>query len=59
MFDDIFDESDLYLDDYDDIDDPLMLYMRMARGGGGGGGRRGGRRGGRYGRGMGYRGFFD
>jgi hypothetical protein len=59
MFDDIFDESDLYPDDYDDIDDPLMLYMRMARGGGGGGGRRGGRRGGRYGRGMGYGSFFD
>jgi hypothetical protein len=57
MFDDIFDDSELYLDDYDDIDDPLMLYMRMARGGGGG--RRSGRRGGRYGRGMGYRSFFD
>jgi hypothetical protein len=54
MFDEIFDESDLYLDDYDDIDDPLMLYMRVARSGGGGG-RRGGRRGGRYGLGR----FFD
>jgi hypothetical protein len=59
MFDEIFDESDLYLDDYDDTDDPLMLYMRMARSGGGGG-RRGGRRGGRYGLGRyGSGRFFD
>jgi hypothetical protein len=58
MFDEIFDESDLHLDDYDDIDDPLMLYMRMARRGGGG--RRGGRRGGRYGLGRyGSGRFFD
>ena len=56
LFDDIFDE-DVYMDDYDDIDDPLIMWMRMARGG------RGGRRGrrGRYGRygggGLGYHGF--
>lgn len=53
LFDDIF-EGDSYLDDYDDIVDPLLAWMRMARGGGGGGG--GGRRGrrGRYGRYRGY-----
>lgn len=46
LFDDIFDDGGMYSDDYDDIDDPLMLWMRMARGGGG---RRGERRG-RHGR---------
>jgi hypothetical protein len=51
LFDDIFDE-DVYMNDYDDIDDPLLMWMRMARGGGGGGGRRGRR--GRYGRYGGY-----
>jgi hypothetical protein len=55
LFDEVCDDSDLYLDDYDDIDDPLMLYMRMARSGGGGGRRGGGRRGGRCGLGR----FFD
>jgi hypothetical protein len=56
LFDDVFDD-DMYLDDYDDIDDPLLMWMRMARGGGGG---RRGRRG-RYGRygggGLGYHGL--
>lgn len=48
MFDDMFDD-DVYLDDYDDIEDPLLLWLKMQRAGGG---RRGGRRG-RYGR-MGH-----
>ena len=56
LFDDIFDE-DVYVDDYDDIDDPLIMWMRMARGGRGG---RKGRRG-RYrrygGGGLGYHGL--
>lgn len=52
LFDDVF-EGDSYVDDYDDIDDPLIAWMRMARGGGGGGGGRRGRRG-RYGRYGGY-----
>jgi hypothetical protein len=56
LFDDAF-EDDMYVDDYDDIDDPLLMWMRMARGGGGG--RRG--RSGRYGRygggGLGYNGL--
>lgn len=47
MFDDMFDD-DMYLDDYDDIEDPLLLWLNMQRGGG----RRSGRRG-RYGR-MGH-----
>lgn len=47
MSDDMFD-NDLYLNDYDDIEDPLLLWLKMQRGGG----RRGGRRG-RYGR-MGH-----
>ncbi|GAB7332503.1 hypothetical protein MBLNU13_g04296t1 [Cladosporium sp. NU13] len=56
LCDDVFDE-DLYVDDHDDIDDPLLMWMRMARGG------RDGRRGrrGRYGRfgggGLGYHGL--
>lgn len=62
LFDDIFDE-DVYMNDYDDIDDPLIMWMRMARGGGGRGGGRRGRRGryGGYGRysggGLGYHGL--
>lgn len=56
LFNDVF-EDDMYVDDYDDIDDPLLMWMRMARGGGGG---RRGRRG-RYGRygggGLGYHGL--
>lgn len=56
LFDDVFDD-DMYVDNYDDIDDPLLMWMRMARGGGGG---RRGRRG-RYGRygggGLGYHGL--
>lgn len=35
LFDDVFDE-DMYMDEYDDIDDPLLMWMRMARGGRGG-----------------------
>lgn len=55
LFDDVFDD-DVYVDDYDDIDDPLMLYMRMARGGRGRRGRRS--RYGRYGgSGLGYHGY--
>ena len=54
MFDDVFDE-DWYMDDYDDIEDPLQLLLRMQRVGGGGRRRR---RGGRYARfeggGLGY-----
>jgi hypothetical protein len=53
LFDDIFDEGDMYLDDFDDIDDPLMLWLWMASHGGGDGG--GGRRGGRKGRYRRYR----
>jgi len=60
LFDDIFDD-DMYMNDYDDIDDPLLMWMRMARGGGGGGrrGRRGryGRYGGYGGGGLGYHGL--
>jgi hypothetical protein len=56
LFDDVF-EDDMYVDGYDDIDDPLLMWMRMARGGSGG---RRGRRG-RYGRygggGLGYHGL--
>jgi len=54
LFDDVFDD-DVFADDYDDIDDPLMMYFRMQRSGGGRRGRRG--RYGRYGGGMGYHGF--
>jgi hypothetical protein len=59
LFDDVFDE-DVYMNDYDDIDDPLLMWMRMARGGGGG--RRGrrsryGRYGGYGGGGLGYHGL--
>lgn len=55
LFDDVF-EDDMYVDDYDDIDDPLLMWMRMARGGGGRRGRRG--RYGRYGGGgLGYHGL--
>jgi hypothetical protein len=55
IFDDIFDD-DVYMDDYDDIDDPLQLLFRMQRSGGGRRGRRG--RYGRYGEGgIEYHGF--
>lgn len=52
LFDDVFDD-DVYMNDYDDIDDPLLMWMRMARG------ERSGRRGrrGRYGRYGGYGGY--
>lgn len=55
LFNEIFDDGGMYADDYDDIDDPLMLWMRMARGGCG---RRGGRRG-RYERYGGRLGCYD
>ena len=55
LFDDVFDDDDVFAHDYDDIDDPLMMYFRMQRSGGGRRGRRG--RYGRYGGGMGYHGF--
>ena len=52
LFEDVFEEDGYgYGDDYDDIDDPLLMWMRMARGGGRGLGRRGRR--GRYGYGHG------
>ena len=56
LFDDIFDE-DVYMDDYDDIDDPLLMWMRMARGGRGGRRGRRGRYGGYGGGGSGYHGL--
>jgi len=51
LFDESMYDDEAYMDDYDDIEDPLLAYLRMQKRGGG---RRGGRRGRRYYGGGGY-----
>jgi hypothetical protein len=54
LFDEaMYDDGEMYMDDYDDIEDPLLAYLRMQQRGGGGR-RGGGRRGRRYYGGGGY-----
>jgi hypothetical protein len=51
LFDESMYDDETYMDDYDDIEDPLLAFLRMQQRGGG---RRGGRRGRRYYGGGGY-----
>lgn len=51
LFDEGMYDDEAYLDDFDDIEDPLLAYLRMHQRGGGGGRRRGRRY---YGGGGGY-----
>jgi hypothetical protein len=51
LFDESMYDDDAYMDDYDDIEDPLVAFLRMQQRGGG---RRGSRRGRRYYGGGGY-----
>ena len=54
LFDEGMYDDETYMDDYDDIEDPLLAYLRMQQRGGG---RRGSRRGRRYYGGGGYGGY--